>query len=180
MSVPKSRQGLSNMEFYRTAIALRDQFTFLLLRDFGIKNKVREFDDFCAQQRMTPEDKAAFGELLEKYSIGGRIIEKYPSWFIDKERDFFNEKLKELIMNITMANSIYITNEREYEERRLCIDRAIGNCDQVLQEMQYLMRILPVNVEKLMPYTGLLKQEIALLKGLRKTDNKALKHAKKD
>lgn len=175
MSVPKSERGLSQMEFYRNAIALREQMTFLLLRDFGVKKKTREFDDFCKQQSMSNEDKEAFAALLDKYNLGNKIVENYPAWFIEQERKFFDEKLRELVMNITMANAVYITSRREYDERRAMINAAIGNCDQLLQEMQYLIKILPVNVEKLMPYTGLIKQEITLLKGLRKNDNKALK-----
>lgn len=175
MSVPKSERGLSQMEFYRTAIVLRERITFLLLRDFGVKPKVKEFDAYCAQQGMNDDDKAVFATLLEKYNLGNKIVEQFPSWFIDKERSFFDEKTRELIMNITMANAIFITSEREYDERRICIDKAIGNCDQLLQEMQFVIKVLPVNVEKLMPYVELIKQEIALLKGLRKNDNKALK-----
>ena len=175
MSVPKSERGLSQMEFYRTAIVLRERITFLLLRDFGVKSKVKEFDAYCAQQGMNDDDKAVFATLLEKYNLGNKIVEQFPSWFIDKERSFFDEKTRELIMNITMANAIFITSEREYDERRIYIDKAIGNCDQLLQEMQFVIKVLPVNVEKLMPYVELIKQEIALLKGLRKNDNKALK-----
>lgn len=175
MSVPKSERGLSQMEFYKTAIVLRERMTFLLLRDFGVKSKVKEFDTYCAQQSMDDDDKAMFATLLEKYNLGNKIVEQFPSWFIDKERGFFDDKLRELIMNITMANAIFITSEREYDERRIWIDRAIGNCDQLLQEMQYIIKVLPVDVEKLMPYVGLIRQEIALLKGLRKNDNKALR-----
>ena len=175
MSVPKSEQGLSDMQFYKNAIDLREKFTFLLLRDFGIKKKTFEFDEYCAQQGMAEDDKEVFASLLDKYDLGNKIIEKYPKWFIDREREFFDGKLRELIMNITMANSVYITCRREYEERRILINTAIGNCEQLLQEMQYLKRILPVNVNKLMPYTELLKKEIDLLKGLRKSDNKILK-----
>ena len=175
MSVPKSERGLSQMEFYRTAIVLRERMTFLLLRDFGVKPKVQEFDAYCTQQGMNDDDKAVFATLLEKYNLGNKIVEQFPSWFIDKERSFFDDKLRELIMNITMANAIFITSEREYDERRIWIDRAIGNCDQLLQEMQYVIKILPVDIEKLMPYVELIKQEIALLKGLRKNDNKVLK-----
>ena len=42
MSVLKNKRSVSSMEFYHNAIMLRKEITLLLLRDFGIKDKVPE------------------------------------------------------------------------------------------------------------------------------------------
>lgn len=80
-----------------------------------------------------------------------------------------------MIMNITAANSIYPTNESEYYDRRNYQNHAIGNCEQLLQEMQYIISVIPVDVNKFMPYTKMIVKEIQLLKGWRKSDNRILK-----
>lgn len=41
MSVLKNKRSVSSLEFYHNAITLRREITMLLLRDFGIKDKVR-------------------------------------------------------------------------------------------------------------------------------------------
>lgn len=180
MSVPYSERGLSKMEFYHQAVKLRKEITFLLLRDFGIKPKTVEFDRFAEQQRMTDEDKDTFANLMEKYAIGEGVTQEFPAWFINKERDLILKLCNALVMNIAAANTIYFNYEAEYIERRLYIDRAIISCEQILQELQFVMSIIPVNINKLIPYVDMIDNEIALLKGLRKSDNKRWKQLQKE
>lgn len=44
MSVPKGKRTLSDMQFYTTAQKLRYEISIFLLKDFGMKQKVRNFD----------------------------------------------------------------------------------------------------------------------------------------
>ena len=78
--------------------------------------------------------------------------------------------LLELFNNITMANSIYPINEHEVQLRRDCQTKAIANCEQVLQLLQYLIETLPVDANKLCAATEMIKKEIALLKNWRKAN----------
>lgn len=176
MSVPKSRRGLSHMEFYHNAITLRKEITLLLLRDFGIKDKIRKAT--VITENMSEEDATKVIEILDKYDCSS-ILYKYPDWIINTERDNILKICHRLIMNITQANSIYPTNIAEYQSRRLFQDYAIGNCEQLLQEMQYVMSIIPVNSNKYMRYVDMIETEIILLKGWRKSDNKILKNLTK-
>jgi uncharacterized protein YjbK len=82
------------------------------------------------------------------------------------------QNLRELMRNITCANSIYPVCEEELTERRIYQDRAIGNCETLLQEMAYAISILSVDANKYMVYVDMIDREIALLKGWRKSDNK--------
>lgn len=175
MAVLKNQRALSALEFYNNAIKLRQEITLLLLRDFGIKDKVRSVKALSGTGHMEPEDEAKLHELMEKYHSIGTIIEEFPKWWIDKERESLMNICHDMIMNITQANTIYPMHESEFYDRRNYQNHAIGNCEQLLQEMQYIISVIPVDVQKYMRYVDMIEKEIALLKGWRKSDNKILK-----
>ncbi len=179
MSVPLSKQGLSDLELYHNAISLRRKLTFLLLRDFGIKDKVRNTGYFRHVANITEEDRKILEDLSEKYNIANPIIEEYPAWFLDFERKTIMDLMKSLIENITSANSIHPTTLAEYDLRREFEDKAICNCEVLLQEFQYVIRIIPIDIEKFKPYVESIDYEVTLLKGWRKSDNRLLKAIKK-
>lgn len=54
MSVPKSQRGQSAMEFYHNALILRQEITALLLRDFGLKKKVRTVEILTKMYNIEP------------------------------------------------------------------------------------------------------------------------------
>ncbi len=172
MSVLKNKRGLSGLEFYRNGIVLRKNLTELLLRDFGIRHKIRK--SVAYTKNMTEEDAAIFQNLVDKYECTN-IIEEYPGWMIDNMRTNILNLCHSMIMNITQANTIYPTNEYEYYDRRNYQNHAIGNCEQLLQEMQYIISVIPVDANKYLPYTKMIVKEIQLLKGWRKSDNRILK-----
>lgn len=171
MSVIKNKRSLSELEFFHNAISLRKDMTDLLLRDFGIKDKNRNTQVMPKLYHMDKEDADVFIEMCEKYKIT-TFVETYPEWLIREFRESIMECLRSLLKNITAANSIYPTSMDEYIERRTLQNRAIGNCEQLLQEMQYVISVTPVNATKYMNYVDMIQREIALLKGWRKSDNK--------
>ena len=87
MSVLKNKRSVSSLEFYHNAIMLRREITMLLLRDFGIKDKVRSVKSLYGVPGMEPEDEQKFREIVEKYEMKATIIEEYPAWLIDKMRN---------------------------------------------------------------------------------------------
>lgn len=176
MSVLKNKRNLSDLEFYRNGIVLRKNLTELLLKDFGIRDKIRK--SVAITKHMTEEDASTFQGIIDKYSCTN-IIDEYPIWLIDKMRNNILDICHEMIMNITVANSIYPTYESEYYDRRNYQNHAVGNCEQLLQEMQYIISIIPVDANKFMPYVNMITREIQLLKGWRKSDNRILKSIRK-
>lgn len=174
MSVPKSERGQSGLEFYHTALNLRREIIALLLRDFGLKKKVRTTEILTQMYSIDPEDEKTLQAILTKYQMDDSVIDEYPTWLVDEFRNTILLILRDLRLNIRMANSIYVTTKAEYEERRNHWNRAIGNCQQLLEEMQFVIETLPVNAEKYMRYVGMIEKEINLLKGVRKSDNKIL------
>lgn len=176
MSVLARNRSLSKLEFYKNAVCLRKQMTFLLLRDIGVKSRVRNLE--IDAKNMEPEDRSAFLAITGKYGIG-RVPDDYPEWIIGKLRDSIWGYLREMMTNITRAYTIWATNLTEAYERRLAQDRAIASCESLLKELELAIDILPVDAEKYMNYVDAIEREIALLKGWRKSDNKRIAELKK-
>lgn len=174
MSVPKSERGQSGMEFYHNALKLRKEITALLLRDFGLKKKIRTTEILVKMYKIEPSDKQTLKSILTKYRMDDSVIDEYPEWLIKDFRDTIITILRNIRMNIRMGNSIYVTTKAEFDERRNCWNKAIGSCQQLLEEMQFVIETLPVDAEKYMRYVGMIEKEINLLKGVRKSDNKIL------
>ena len=168
MAVLARKRTLSQLEFYVNAINLRREVTKLLLRDLGIKSTVRNIR--VNTKKMEPEDAENFAELLEKYQL--KIAGDYPEWLIDKLRASIWDILRDMMVNITKAHTIWATCKAEADERRLAQDRAIACCENLLKELELAVEVLPVNAEKYMHYVAMIDREIALLKGWRKSDNK--------
>ncbi len=150
MSVLKNRRGLSKLEFYHNARKMRKELTALTLRDFGIHSRGKRFKEDTGSQQ--PE--GFYDELLEEFSHNIRQL------------------LRNLMWNITSANTIYPVNEREVEERRIYQDRAIIACEQLHQEILYCEDVIPVKASTIMPYIERIEFEIKLLKGWRKSNNR--------
>jgi hypothetical protein len=159
MSVLKNKRGLAKLEFYHTARKLREDMTNLLLRDFGVRDKVRKMK--------TPDNTDI------------TVIEEYPAWLITEFRQNIMRLLRNLIMNITAGNSIYPVSLEELQLRRQYQTAAIINCQQLLQELQFCADILPVELGKFLPYAERIDFEIKLLRGWRKANGaieKAIKN----
>lgn len=101
-------------------------------------------------------------------------------------RNIINDLLRRMTDNISMANSIYVSNMTEYEERRKFQDYAIGNCYQIADELYYLIlffrnRGIEVNVNKYSRSIKLINKERQLLSAWRKSENSfKKKYAKSD
>ena len=169
MSVLARNRSLSKLEFYKNAMKLRKKMSFLLLRDIGVKNRVRNLT--VETKNMEPMDAETFCGLAEKYGIG-EIADEYPEWVIVKLRDSIWDLLRDMMVNITRAYTIWATNISEAYERRNAQNRAIADCESILKELELAIDILPVDAEKYMSYVEAIEREIALLKGWRKADNK--------
>ena len=175
MSVLNRKRNISKMEFYHNAIKLRLMITEFLLKDFGIKSRRRNLEFAKDVYDIEDEDVEEIENILSAYDLKNSFIDNFPSWLIDKERDYFMDLLRSLMKNICSANTIHITNKEEYYMRRNYQTQAICDCENLLQEMQYIIYVTHPNVEKYMPYVDIIEKEIALLKGWRKSDNKIMK-----
>ncbi len=81
-----------------------------------------------------------------------------------------------LLYFIRLANSLYPTCKREYEERRLNMDLAIGVCYAIVTKYQCVFHRLRINEEKYVYVLKNIQHEINCIKAWRKSDNKRFKN----
>ena len=175
MSVPVSRRGLSDMEFYNTARWLRKRITFYILRDFGIKDRIRTLELFPKAKKVSEEDRTLIQALSEKYEMYNPLIEEYPRWYLDDVRNNLLKLLRSLIENIKRANKIWPTTVAEYEQRRAYQNDAIGDCECLLEEFQFALEVFPIDLDKYEEVLKKIDYEITLLVAWRKSDKRLLK-----
>ena len=188
MSVLKNNRGVSELEFYHTAIKLRKELTQRLLRDFGVKTpenaKSKNFPDDELRVEIVkqwPKMEIFFNKYtrMQEELRTRDVVSEYPYWLVFRFRDEMMDTMKKLIDNIVAANTIYPIDEAELSTRRAYQTAAIANCEQLLQELQYIMEVLPIDVNKLLKYVDMIQKEIGLLKGWRKANAKILKRMQK-
>ena len=170
MSVPKRKRQESQFEVIKHFYRLRKEITDLLLRDFGYSQKkaddhMRRLFGGKSYEESTDDQKEHYQKRLHRNA-------GFEEWFIGYQRDTVMDCMQKATEYIFTANSIYPTNMAEYEERRMFQNKAIGQCYRLLQELQYVVEILPVNVNKYARFIEGIEKEIRLLRGWRKRDNK--------
>lgn len=96
---------------------------------------------------------------------------EYHMWFAKMEHEKILKLLQDADRYIIMANSIFPAYSYEYSQRRELQNAAIGLCFDILQEFQYTIETLELDVNKFERYVGLIDSEIQLLRGWRQADN---------
>jgi hypothetical protein len=153
MSVPKGKRGISDMEFFKLSNDLYNTFENWLLRDFGIRDKVRKSKNT--------------DELLE--------IAQFPLWFIEHKRKIILAILDEYMDALITANSIYPTNYAELLERRNYQNRAVAKLEYLEQFLQRSIVQLPLSKSKSVQYFDLIEHTISIVKLWRKSNSKIKK-----
>lgn len=171
MSVLKANQKPSPFEVEHYAYKIRTVITDLALRKFGLKEYVEkpkpETYSKWSQQQKDGYDKSV-AKNKERY-------EAFIEWFIPDEQKSILNLCRNMIHEIFLANEIYPQHLCECDERRLHQDLAIGYCENLIQELQYVITTFHVNIEKYETITKMIVHEQQLIKGWRKSDNKVRK-----
>lgn len=171
MSVLKANQKPSPFEVEHHAYKIRTVITDLALRKFGLKEYAEkpkpETYSKWSQQQKDGYDKSV-AKNKERH-------EAFIEWFIPDEQKSILNLCRNMIHEIFLANEIYPQHLCECDERRLHQDLAIGYCENLIQELQYVITTLHVNIEKYETITKMIVHEQNLIKGWRKSDNKVRK-----
>lgn len=146
--------------------------TKLLLKDFGIKEKVRNVKEIPGlRNKLSQEELETIRRITQKHGIpNSTLLEVYPSWLIDHYRFEIMKILSEISKCVVCANSIYAVCIEELNERRLLQTKALSYCELLVSEFNFLIDLLPIDTKKLLPYMRLIHDEILLIKGWRKSD----------
>jgi len=178
MSVVKSKRKESEFEVFHNLNKLRTEITELLLYNFGydmdkaIKKVEKRFGGRTREQ-LSPKENEMFDKIMAKNKA-------FDDWFIADERKVVIDCLRSIVELVYIANNIYPTCQEELIERRLYQDKAIGQCYRLVQELQYAIEILPVDVNKYLRFGDRIQKEIDLIKAWRKSDNKFKKKIYKE
>lgn len=170
MSVLKRNRKESQFEVFHHYYKLRKDMTDLLLRDFGynIKKSEKYLERIFSgrsYEELTDDEKKYYDKLRKRN-------ESFEEWFIQDQRKVIIDCLRCIGENVFMANSIYPMYPEELVERRILQDKAIGQCYRLVQELQYAIETLPVDVNVYTRFGESIQKEIDLIKGWRKSDNK--------
>lgn len=173
MSVPKSKRTLSRFEAQHHFYELRNEVTMLVLNDFGFSREKQE--KRMEHYRQSHENAANLEEVMERWHTKN---ETFIRWFIDEEGKAVLDILRNIEREFTIGNSIYPSETParllEFFERRKHMDNAIGLCYALKQEINYILRTLPVDINKYVHFAEEIDKQILLYKGVRKADNRLL------
>lgn len=170
MSVLKNNRKPSQFEVFHHLTKLRQEVTDLLLRDFGYspekadKRLQRRFGN-RDYEALTDNEKVTYDRLKKRY-------EAFDEWFIEDERKAVTDCLRSIGEQVYIANSIYPVCMEELAQRRVHQGEAIGQCYHLVQELQYAIETLPVDVNVYLRVSKDIQHEVDLIKAWRKSDNR--------
>ena len=179
MSVPKGKRSQSKFEAQHHFFRLRDEITALILNDFGFsEDKYLKQMEHYRRSHQTAENVEA---VVEKWEAKN---ESFKRWFIDEEGKAILDIMRNIQKEFTIGNSIYPSETHakllEWLTRRYHINQAIGLCYSLKQEIQYVIRTLPVDINKYERFAVEIDLQIALYKGVRQSDNRLIKPSKNE
>jgi len=175
MSVPAYKRGESSAEFLHTYHSLRKEVNVLIARDFGIKPRTYTVELVSEIYDLAKEDKENLTNIANKYGMNSFEVKKYPDWLIDSLRSETRNYTRNIGVEIEIANSIYIYKEvakEAFAERRKHWDLAIGYCNALKDELNEIIECFKPKPGAYEVLALLIDKEIALLKGVRKSDIK--------
>ncbi len=177
MTVVKRKRKESQFEVFHNLTKLRKNITDLLLRDFGYSTE--KFYKNLSKRYGGKQIEELTETQRRDYERQKKRAEAFDEWYIMQERETIIDCLHSINEHIYVANSIYPANPEELVERRLHQDIAIGQCYRLVQELQYSIETLPVDVNVYLRFAEQIQKEVDLIKGWRKSDNKFKKEFKK-
>lgn len=177
MSVPKGKRTQSRFEAQHQFYKLRNAVTILILNDFGF-NPVK-YRKMMEKYRNEHLNDPNVDDICLRWETKNRSFQK---WYIDEEAKACLNLLREIEREFTIGNSIYPSETPakvpEFLTRRWHMNRAIGLCYSLKQELNYVIRTLPVDVNKYERFAEMIDLQIALYKGVRQADNRLIKPKK--
>jgi len=185
MGVKVPDRGKSKADFMHNALRLRKEVTELLLRDFGVKGRVYEhmrearMDDASREKFLRiighydvrEEDREELESIIHNCTYEEKKIAEFPAWLVEFFRKAILRIMENLMGHLYMGNSIYITMESEYQQRRNHWNAAIGCVYNLAAWLDYIRLTLPVDANKYGRYLERCQREIDMLRGVRKSDN---------
>lgn len=154
MSVLVSDRSESKFEPIVFSIRLHDMLTEFMMRDFA----VRDVDDFVRRQ----------------YTNGKIPSENFSRYrfLMQNAKDRIDMSAALLTSKLTSAYRVYPTNLHECQVRRDYQNEALGHCEILVKELQHVVDVFNVDINRYGQYIEAIDREIELIKRWRQRDNK--------
>ena len=177
MSVPKGRRQESRFEAQHNFYKVRGEVTALVLNDFGFSEE--KYRKKMEKYHAAHSKDANIDDIVARWE---RKNEAFKKWYIDEEGRAVLDIMREIEKAFTTGNSIFPSETPakvlEFLVRRWYMNRAIGLCYALKQELNYIIRTLPVDINKYERFAEMIDRQIALYKGVRQADNRLIKPRK--
>ena len=172
--IPKSERTESRLEAQHMSYQIRRKITAELMATFAYSQKRQEKHiRKMVQHVKDPQERADMAQALRE------LEDDFDCWFIKRERDFVAGLCRGISSHLRAANTIWPVYMNEFYERRLELDRAMMCCNQLQDELQYIAETLPADKNKYMAIVLEIDHLFNVIKALRQSDNRFLKHIKK-
>ena len=106
------------------------------------------------------------------------LEEDFACWFIKRHRDRVDDLCCDIAQHLRGANTIWPTYRFEYKDRRGELNQALKWCNKLQDELQYIAESLPADKNKYMDIVLEVEALFNMIKALRQSDNRFLKHLK--
>lgn len=141
----------------------------------GVKKNERKESRLDALHQIYRIKKLINCELLNDF---GTKKDAIPEWLIAEERKRVLNACQNISVHLRLANTIWPTYWNEYTERRLELDRALGECNALQDELQSIVIMIPANINRYTQISLEINKCYNLIKRLRQSDNRFIKKLK--
>ena len=150
-----------------------------------IRKKITDILRVLALQSQKKQSEI-FSELLTKPKTDEEILkakeimreERFNSWLIKEECRIVAVKAAELTGNLRTANTIWPKYAEEFTERRVFMDKALGACNVLQDELQYIAESVYADKNKFTALVLEIETLFKKIKSVRQADNRFLKELK--
>ena len=175
-NVPFSHRTQSDFQTPHKLRAFRKCVTDLAINDFGydqarLERKIEKFAESVTNFERKDEIVASMRERNEDF---------FPK-FVEKETEVVLDIVRHITFEFEIGNSIKPTGEaivKEFRERRLHLDNAVGWLKCIEQEFQYIAETLPGDKNRYCGVSEKAEDLVRMVKGVRRDANKYLRQYK--
>ena len=173
-SVPEGRRSQSDFQTDHELAKLRDEVTKFVMNQFGFSKEkyARQIEKYRDAHKQDPNAD----EIVARYVAK---CEFFKERFMPREYDRVLDLMAEMDSYFTMGNSIFPSETPakffEWLMRRIYINIAISKAYVLKREINYVIRVLPVDINKYYGWAKKIDHIVSLMKGVRQSDNRFLK-----
>ena len=168
MSKSNKNEGF---EALRDAILIRKKATNVL-RVLALQSQKKRFETFEGLLATVKTDEEI---MRAKETI---MEERFNSWLIKQECKAIAQACLNLTESLRTANTIWPTYMGEFTERRIYMDKALGACNILQDELQYIAESVYADKNKFTALVLEIETLFKKIKSVRQADNRFLKMIK--